>query len=102
MSKHYITCKHCQTENLNTDYCTNCGEIINIVLERQLEQQRVKEERIQKEILREPTAIEKFFLTLRNHSNPFVRVLYIIVHTVWLVVATIAAGIAYLVGMIAA
>lgn len=102
MSKHYITCKHCQTENVNTDYCSHCGKIINIVLERQLEQQRVKEERIQKEIHREPTATEKFFLKLRHHSNPIVRILYLIVHTVWLVVATIAAGIAYLVGMIAA
>lgn len=102
MSKHYITCKHCQTENVNTDYCTHCGKIINIVLERQLEQQRVKEERIQEEINREPTPTEKVFLKLRHHSNPIVRVLYLIVHTVWLVVATIAAGIAYLVGMIAA
>lgn len=102
MSKHYITCKHCQTENLNTDYCTNCGQIINIVLERQLEQQRIKEERIQKELQTAPTPLEKIAQKLRNHSNPIVRLLFFIVHTVWLIVATIAAGIAYLIGMIAA
>ncbi|WP_158961103.1 hypothetical protein [Myroides fluvii] len=102
MSKHYITCKYCNTENVNTDYCTNCGKIINIVLERQLEQQRVKEERIQKELQAAPTPFEKVIQKLRNHSNPIIRVLFFIVHTVWLIVATIAAGIAYLVGMIAA
>lgn len=102
MSKHYITCKHCQTENLNTDYCTNCGGIINIVLERQLEQQRVTEERIQKELHTPPTPLEQIAQKLRNHSNPIIRALFFIIHTVWLIVATIAAGIAYLVGMIAA
>ncbi|MGG5506921.1 MULTISPECIES: hypothetical protein [unclassified Myroides] len=102
MSKHYITCKHCQTENLNTDYCTHCGAIINLILERQLEQQRVKEERIQKELSREPTQVERIIRKWRNHSNPFIRVLFMIFNAIWLIVAGIAAGIAYLIGMIAA
>ena len=102
MSKHYITCRHCKTENLNTDYCTECGAIINLVLERQLEQQRVKEERIQKELNTKPTRFERITRKLRNHSNPIIRLLFGIVYTIWLIIAGIAAGIAYLIGMIAA
>lgn len=102
MSKHYITCSACKTENLNTDYCTHCGEIINVVLKRQLEQQRVQEERIQKELNTAPTKVEKIARKLRNHPNPLVRVLMMIANAIWLIIAGIAAGIAYLIGMIAA
>ncbi|WP_413512162.1 hypothetical protein [Myroides odoratus] len=102
MSKHYITCKNCNTENLNTDYCTHCGSIINVVLQRQLEQQRVQEARIQKELTQERTKVDKIIQKLRNHSNPILRILFFIVHSIWLVVVTIAAGIAYLIGMLAA
>ncbi|MBB1151340.1 MULTISPECIES: hypothetical protein [unclassified Myroides] len=102
MSKHYITCSACKTENLNSDYCTNCGEIINVVLKRQMEQQRIQEERIQKELQAEPTKVEKLFRKLRYHPNPLVRVLMIIANTIWMIIAGIAAGIAYLIGMIAA
>lgn len=102
MSKHYITCKNCNTENLNTDYCTHCGTLINLVLQRQLEQQRVQEERIQKERAKAPTKAEKIIHKLRNHSNPLLRLLFFIVHSLWLIVVTIAAGIAYLISLIAA
>ncbi|MGG5578622.1 hypothetical protein ACPDHL_14955 [Myroides sp. C15-4] len=102
MSKHYIICSACKTENLNTDYCTNCGEIINVVLKRQLEQQRVQEERIQKELNTAPTKAEKIVRKLRNHPNPLVRLLMMIANAIWLIIAGIAAGIAYLIGMIAA
>lgn len=102
MSKHYITCRKCKTENVNTDYCIQCGEIINIALERQLEQQRIQKERIQKELDTEPTKWDVFIQKIRTHSNPIVRLIYIIIYSIWIVVATIAAGIAYIIGMIAA
>lgn len=102
MSKHYITCKKCNTENLNTDYCNHCGEIINIVLQRQLEQQKVQQERISKELNTEPNKIEKTIRQLLNHSNPFIRFFVFILHSIWIVIAAIAAGCAYVVSMLAA
>ncbi|MDR0228721.1 MAG: hypothetical protein LBI72_06610 [Flavobacteriaceae bacterium] len=102
MSKHYIICKKCQTENLNTDYCSNCGEIVNIVLQRQLEQQKVQQERIAKELNQTPNKVEKAIQQLLTHPNPFIRVFVLIIHSVWIVMAAIAAGCAYVVSMLAA
>ncbi|WP_025125044.1 hypothetical protein [Myroides odoratimimus] len=102
MSKHYITCQKCKTENVNSDYCTNCGEIINVVLRRQMEQQRVVNERIKKEVNRELTSFEKFTRRMLKHPNPFIRVPAMIVNAIWIVGVSIMAGIAYIIGFIAA
>ncbi|MTG98760.1 MULTISPECIES: hypothetical protein [Myroides] len=102
MSKHYITCQKCKTENLNSDYCVNCGEVINLVLRRQLEQQKVTEERIQKEINAEPTKFEKFTRKMLKHQNPLIRITALIIHSIWIVGVSIMAGIAYIIGFIAA
>lgn len=42
--KSYIICNQCGTKNQNRDYCTNCGELINITLKRRIE----REKKIQK------------------------------------------------------
>ncbi|MHC5310302.1 hypothetical protein ACYSNM_09635 [Myroides sp. LJL116] len=102
MSKHYIICQNCRTENVNQDYCSNCNEIINIQLKRELAQKKVVEKRIQEEINRPPTKIEKKIQALENHSNILVRGVVRLIKGVYVVVMTIGAIFAYIISMILA
>lgn len=102
MSNHYITCQKCKTENINEDYCQNCGEIINIQLKRKLEQQKVVQQRIQEELNRTPSKFEAKLNALENHSNIFIKGFFLAVKGVYMLIMTIGAIFAYIIGTILA
>jgi ribosomal protein L37E len=73
MSKSYVKCLACNTFNVDRDYCSNCGEIINIVLKRQLEGENAIKEKVEEEKTKAPNKIEVFFGKSLEHSNSVVR-----------------------------
>lgn len=91
MTKHYIICQKCKTANQNSDYCYHCGEIINVVLKRELEQENYKKEK-------QPTKAEKLIEKLKNHPNAIVRTIFYVFHSMGMVVFVLAASIALIIG----
>ncbi|MDC6404274.1 MULTISPECIES: hypothetical protein [Maribacter] len=98
----YRTCQNCGTENLNRDYCKNCGEIININLKRKLErQQKAKEKRaIQK--VKKKNKITLFFEDAKQHENIVIRYTARFFYSIWIVVLAIGSFLALVFGYIAA
>jgi len=98
----YRKCPECGLMTINSDYCRNCGTLININLRRQQEREKKELLRKEKERLEPPNAITEFFEKARNHKNPIVRVLATIIYSVWMMVFAIGAFFAYIFGYIAA
>jgi hypothetical protein len=86
----------------NSDYCSNCGTLINTNLRRELEREEREKKRQKKEELEKPDAITVFFEKVRNHSNPIVRIVALVFYSVWTVVLAIGAFFAYIFAYIAA
>lgn len=98
MTKHYIICQKCKTANQNSDYCYHCGEIINVVLKRELEQENYKREKEQEQKEKQPTKAEKLIKKLKNHPNAIVRTIFYVFHSMGMVVFVLAASIALIIG----
>lgn len=86
----------------NSDYCGNCGALINTNLRRKLEREERERKRRKKEKVKKPDAITTFFEKARNHSNPLVRIMAFAFYSVWAVVLAIGAFLAYIFAYIAA
>lgn len=101
MSKNYIICQKCKTNNLNTDYCNSCGELINILLKRKLERQahQAKVDSINSSKPRSKWIIK--FEELRQHPNIFVRLIMSIIYAIGFVIMSIAALIGAIVSALA-
>lgn len=98
----YIKCLQCNTKNSNTDYCTNCGAIINIVLKRRQETEKRIQEKIEVEKTKGPDKIELFFKKASEHPNNAIRSLMSIVHSLWTFGAmVVGALIAMVIGVAA-
>ncbi|TDE06013.1 hypothetical protein [Flavobacterium sandaracinum] len=93
MSKSYVKCLACNTINVDRDYCSNCGEIINIVLKRQLESEDAIKEKVEEEKSKVPSKIEVFFDKGLGHSNSVVRFFFQAVYSIWLFLAVVIGGI---------
>ena len=99
MSKSYVKCLACNTINVDRDYCSNCGEIINIVLKRQLESENKIQEKVEEEKRKTPSRIDVFLKKGSTHPNGIIRALFQVIYSVWLFVAML---IGWLIAMVVA
>lgn len=100
--KSYIKCLKCNTQNLNTDYCKNCGSIVNIILERKLESEKKIQLNIEQERVKKPSKIDEFLRSSTEHPNGIVRMLSQVVYAMWLFFAAVIGGLIAAVVAIAA
>lgn len=92
--KTYIKCMDCNTVNVNSDYCKNCGALINIVLKRKLESEAMEEERVQLENeRREQNKFLKFFDFGLTHPYFMVRIFFKMFHYIWLFLSLTIGGL---------
>ena len=100
----YRTCQNCGTENLNRDYCKNCGEIININLKRKLERERKAKEKMasESEKVKEKNRVTLFFENAKEHENVFIRYTSRFFYSIWVVVLAVGSFLAIVFGYIAA
>jgi Fe2+ or Zn2+ uptake regulation protein len=98
----YRTCQNCGTENLNRDYCKNCGEIININLKRKLERQQKAKEKSATQKVKKKNKITLFFEDAKQHENIVIRYTARFFCSIWIVVLAIGSFLALVFGYIAA
>lgn len=99
MSKSYVKCLACNTINVDRDYCSNCGEIINIVLKRQLESENKIQEKEEVEKSKVPSRIDVFLKKGATHPNSIIRALFQVIYSVWLFIAML---VGWLIAMVVA
>lgn len=99
MNKSYIKCSECNTFNLNQEYCTNCGALLDLVLKRRLEtEKKLQEKNNQNESANKVTnRFEVFFDKGLEHSNIIIRSIFKVVYSIWLFFAVIIGGLIALV-----
>lgn len=98
----YIKCPNCNTRNKDSDYCTNCGEIINIVLKRRLEIEDRQNTRIELKKIKGPDKIEQLLQKAAQHPNAIIRWLFSTVHLIWTFLAMVIGALIAMVIAIAA
>jgi|SRR5690554_790843 len=101
MSVHYIICQKCKTENVNTDYCSNCGEIINTVLKRKKEQEAYRNKIDQEKRDKGPSKLQVIIKKLKNHPNIFIRTGFNILYSIGIAASLFAAVIGAIVASLA-
>jgi hypothetical protein len=84
MSKSYVKCLECNTVNLDSDYCGQCGALINIVLKRQLEREKKTQEKVEDEKTKEPSRIDVFLKKGAAHPNILIRAVFQVFYWIWL------------------
>lgn len=91
MNKTYITCSECGTVNLNAEFCSNCGALLDVVarrkLERELESNR--KTKLQASLKKGPSKIETFLKNGTEHSNVLIRLLFQGGYYIWLFFALV-------------
>lgn len=93
MSKTYIKCPKCGTANVNNDYCSNCGTILNIVLKRKLEREQKEHLKVEAQKLEEPSKMGEFLKRGEEHSNFFVRGFFKVSYALWYFFAVVIGGL---------
>ena len=104
MNNSYITCLECSTVNLNRDYCSNCGNTLDLVVKRQIEREKqiqVKKQQ-QEEAKKKPSKMELFLKNGAEHSNIFVQFFFQVFYSIWIFFAIVIGGIISMVIAIAA
>ena len=86
-------CADCNTWTDNSDYCSKCGKLINSVKSVGIEMDNKEKEA--KEASK--TAFDKWLENLSTTSNPFVKLFYYLVYSVWVVFSAIITFILFLV-----
>ena len=99
MSKSFVKCLACNTINVDRDYCSNCGEIINIVLKRQLESENKIQEKVEEEKSKVPSRIDVFLKKGTEHPNSVIRTFFQLIFSIWLFVALL---VGWLIAMVVA
>lgn len=91
MNKTYITCSECGIVNLNAEFCSNCGALLDVVarrkLERELESNR--KTKLQASLKKGPSKIETFLKNGTEHSNALIRLLFQGGYYIWLFFALV-------------
>ncbi|TDW48785.1 hypothetical protein EV144_103302 [Flavobacterium sp. 270] len=100
--KSYVKCLECNTVNVNSDYCSNCGAIINVVLKRKLETEKKIQKKVEENKTKEPNKIEVFLRKASEHPNAFIRLSSQAIFAVWLFMAMVVGGLIAAVVAIAA
>ena len=94
--KTYRTCQHCGTVDLNSDYCSRCGAITNVLLKRKLEREQRAIEKQRAAALERPHAITLFFENALEHRNLVVRSVAWFFYSIWVIVIAIGSFLAWL------
>lgn len=98
----YIKCLKCNTKNQDTDYCINCGEIINIVLKRQIENEQRLKKKLDQQKEEKPNAIDVFFKKSLESPNGIIRSTAKVLQSIWTFAAmVVGALIAMVIGVAA-
>ncbi|WP_176328429.1 hypothetical protein [Arenibacter amylolyticus] len=98
----YRKCQHCGTVNVNSDYCGNCGELINVQLQREKARAASDDKKQAEKAAEKPNAVTLFFENALDHSNLLIRIPALIFYSIWVVIMSIGAFIAVLISYIAA
>jgi len=101
MGTTYIICQKCKTNNVNSDYCISCGEIINIVLKRKKEEEEYKKKILLKNQQKKPSKLLIFINELRNHPNNLVRLFVNFFYSIGIIVIIFAAVVAAVIASLA-
>lgn len=91
--KSYIKCLECNTVNQDSDYCSNCGAIINVVLKRKLETEKKIQKKIELDKTKEPNKIDVFLNKASKHPNWIVRLFSQVIYSIWLFLAMVVGGL---------
>jgi len=87
-----IKCKSCQTWNTDVDYCTTCNTVISMEEEARLEDEIYAEKIRNKPKSKLDIFIEKY----KNHPNIIVKGIFYIFYSVYFIVMSIGAFMAWL------
>ena len=95
MNKSYIKCSECNTVNLNNEYCSNCGTILDLVIKRRLETEKKLQEKLKEKekIKNPPSKMEVYFNNGLEHSNLLIRYFFQAIYSIWLFFAVIIGGL---------
>jgi hypothetical protein len=91
MNKSYITCSECGTVNLNAEFCSNCGALLDVVARRKLEREleSTRKTKLQASLKKGPSKIETFLKNGTKHSNVLIRILFQGGYYIWLFFALV-------------
>ncbi|UZO82337.1 hypothetical protein NBT05_07635 [Aquimarina sp. ERC-38] len=95
-------CPYCTTENLDRDYCKNCGKLINTILKRKLEREQKLAAKQQEAANEKPNKITEFFENARVHKNPMVRYPAKAFYSIWVIVLAVGSFLAFVLTYVAA
>lgn len=93
MSKTFITCPKCSTINLNNDYCSNCGALLDVVLKRQMETEKKIQNKTDQQKDEEPSKISVFLKKGSTHPNAFIRFFFQTADAIWMFFAMLFGGL---------
>ena len=79
-----IKCPNCGTITANSDYCRNCGAIINVQLKRRLEREEKERQKAREEREKPVGKLSGFFQRALEHPNIIIRSLSKGVYSVWM------------------
>lgn len=99
----YRRCPNCKEMNVNRDYCSRCGTLINTKLRRELERQ--KKESQKQEERNDPenkSAVTRFLENAKNHENLIIRYVARFFYSIWLIVLAIGSFLALVFGYLSA
>ncbi|MBC5840626.1 MAG: hypothetical protein K2Y30_11785 [Flavobacteriaceae bacterium] len=95
MNKSYIICVECGTSNLNNEFCSNCGALLDLVLKRRLEGEKksLEKSKQKEQAEKEPSKIELFLKNGAQHSNLVIRMFFLSFYYIWLFFAFVFGAI---------
>ena len=99
MNKSYVKCSECNTFNLNNEYCSNWGDLLDLILKRRIEtEKKLQEKKVQKKNTNSRSKkIQVFFDKGLEHSNIIIRLFFKAIYSIWLFFAVIIGGLIALV-----
>ncbi len=98
----YIKCQHCQTLNVNREYCQSCNQALSVQTLRDEKRLQEAEAKTAEKMAQKPSKIELWIHSLKNNRFWLVRFISKIVSVIFMVVISIGAFFAWLIAMIAA
>ncbi|MEC4113774.1 zinc ribbon domain-containing protein [Myroides pelagicus] len=98
----HIRCPKCGTFSVNAEVCSQCGQRLNTVQQREEKRLDQERERVAKALAEKPSAIEQFLIKMTKHRWILVRLFFKLIYGIWFTVMAIAMFIAWLIGLIVA
>lgn len=98
----YRKCPECGTMNKNTDYCTHCGALVNMLERRRLEREQYAAKKELERQQKEPNKFTSFYERAKYHDNRIIRYLARFFYSIWVVVIVIGAILALIIAYIVA